>query len=399
MIITAACLRSSGVYLALRGVHITTNSNINVIDIGQTSDNPNGALQCVTDNLNCCNGNPRRGEWYQPNGALVQGTTSTTAFYRTRGDNGEVSLNRPSDVESPIGFFCCEVPDATSTNQTLCVNIGKHDPSKNAYLLYSLSPLLGLSITASGSPIAGESYTLECSAGGSEGTFQWLGPPDDMTPVVESGQRLDIISNATFSRLQFRPVQQSDNGVYSCNATIDGTLISSSIDVSVHGNVIIMLPNIILLSIFYTSSPAPAVSVQIGDSGATPTLGESYQLTCSVSGAENLNPIIAYQWTKDSGSGQTQVGASSDTLSFTPLRLGDAASYTCRATIASVHLAGDIVMVNSQDIRIQGILNTLLESVSVSLTSNIKLILCSPNSVFYCANKQREQFWCSDHWI
>ena len=67
---------------------------------------------------------PRRGEWYQPNGALVQGTTSTTAFYRSRGANGEVSLNRPSGVESPTGQFCCEVPDATNTNQTLCVNIG-----------------------------------------------------------------------------------------------------------------------------------------------------------------------------------------------------------------------------------------------------------------------------------
>ena len=126
-------MNSSGVYIALRGMHITNNSNINIRNIGQSSDNPNGVLQCITDNLLCCSGDPRLGEWYQPNGTLVQGTASTTAFYRTRGANGEVSLNRPSDVESPTGQFCCEVPDATSTNQTLCVNIGKHDPSKNAY--------------------------------------------------------------------------------------------------------------------------------------------------------------------------------------------------------------------------------------------------------------------------
>ena len=54
----------------------------------------------------------------------MQGTTSTIAFYRSRGANGEVSLNQPSGVESPTGRFCCEVPDATNTNQTLCVNIG-----------------------------------------------------------------------------------------------------------------------------------------------------------------------------------------------------------------------------------------------------------------------------------
>ena len=124
MIITDACINSSGVYLALRGVHITDNSNINIRNIGQSSDNPNGALQCITDNLLCCRASVQRGEWYQPNGALVQGTTSTTAFYRTRGANGEVSLNRPSGVESPTGQFCCEVPDATNINQRLCVNIG-----------------------------------------------------------------------------------------------------------------------------------------------------------------------------------------------------------------------------------------------------------------------------------
>ena len=124
VLIIIAYMNSSGVYLALRGVHITNNSNINIRNIGQSSDNPSSALQCITDNLRCCRGDPRLGEWYQPNGALVQGTTSTTAFYRSRGDNGNVSLNRPSDVESPTGLFCCEVPDAASNNQTLCVNIG-----------------------------------------------------------------------------------------------------------------------------------------------------------------------------------------------------------------------------------------------------------------------------------
>ena len=125
LIITAACVNSSGVYLTLRGVHIANNSNINIRNIGQTSDNPNGALQCITDKTRCClSQNPRLGEWYLPNGVLVQETTSTSAFYRTREDNGEVSLNRPNGVLSPNGLFCCEVPDATNTNQTLCVNSG-----------------------------------------------------------------------------------------------------------------------------------------------------------------------------------------------------------------------------------------------------------------------------------
>ena len=71
-------------------------------------------------------------------------------------------------------------------------------------------------------PIAGESYTLECSAGGSEGIFQWLGPPDGSTPVATT-DFITVTSTSTASQLQFRPIQPSDNGsFYICNASIDG---------------------------------------------------------------------------------------------------------------------------------------------------------------------------------
>ena len=87
--------------------------------------------------------------------------------------------------------------------------------------------------------------------------------------------------------------------------------------------------------------------------GATPTAGEDYQLTCSVSGAENLNPTTTYRWTKNSGSGQTQVGINSNTLSFTPLQLADAARYVCGVTISSSYLINDIAAMTSFDVRIQ----------------------------------------------
>ena len=96
------------------------------------------------------------------------------------------------------------------------------------------------------------------------------------------------------------------------------------------------------------------MSVQISDSGATPTAGESYRLTCSVSGAENLNPTTTYRWTRNSGT-EVQVGADPSILSFTPLRLADAASYVCGVTISSSYLTGDIAAmnVNPQNISIQ----------------------------------------------
>ena len=94
--------------------------------------------------------------------------------------------------------------------------------------------------------------------------------------------------------------------------------------------------------------------VQITTSGA-PVLGHyGYSLTCTVSGAENLNPSITYQWTKNSGTQtQMQVGADPKVLSFSPLRLSDAGQYTCQATVGSSYLANNTTVMNSQDVILQ----------------------------------------------
>ena len=98
----------------------------------------------------------------------------------------------------------------------------------------------GVSISIpSDSPIAGENYTLECSTRGFQAdSFQWLGPPDGRTPTVENNPRLNILSASTTSQLQFRPIQQSDNGSYFCSVTTIGlTLSSEPVAISVNGTV------------------------------------------------------------------------------------------------------------------------------------------------------------------
>ena len=95
--------------------------------------------------------------------------------------------------------------------------------------------------------------------------------------------------------------------------------------------------------------PAPAISVPITASQATPVLGQIYSLTCDVTGAENLSPSITYQWTKNNGN---QIGTN-ENFSFSSLRLSDAGQYTCRATVSSPYLSGDITMTGTHDIRIQ----------------------------------------------
>ena len=72
----------------------------------------------------------RAGEWYFPDGTAVpiQGGATSLNFYRNRGDDGTVNLNRlNTNVITPtvIGLFCCEVPDATGAMQRLCINIGE----------------------------------------------------------------------------------------------------------------------------------------------------------------------------------------------------------------------------------------------------------------------------------
>ena len=109
----------------------------------------------------------------------------------------------------------------------------------------------------------------------------------------------------------------------------------------------------IVVIIAYHLFSAPPVSVQIGNNiVSTPTAGENYLLTCTESGAENLNPTITYRWIKNNS---TLVGTNSNTLFFTPLRLTDAATYVCEVIISSNYLSGDIIAmnVNPQDVRIQ----------------------------------------------
>ena len=79
-------------------------------------------------------------------------------------------------------------------------------------------------------------------------------------------------------------------------------------------------------------------------------------LTCDVSGADNLNSTITYQWIRDNGSTQISVGTNSNT--FSPLRLSDAGDYTCN--ISSILLDNSVSASNTQSVMIQSELINLI---------------------------------------
>ena len=73
-----------------------------------------------------------------------------------------------------------------------------------------------------------------------------------------------------------------------------------------------------------------SVSVTISDDGATPTPGQSYTLTCSVSGVQPEDDLT-YQWLKNG----TMRSETIDTITFPSLRLSDSGLYTCTVTVNS----------------------------------------------------------------
>ena len=113
----------SPLQLMFRGVSYPNNSVLSLNDIGDTSTG--SAIICTTNGSPCCKTPPNRfGEWYYPDGSMVPNNATGKDFYRGRGDNQTIQLNRRNNAQSPTGSFCCELPDNSNVNHTLCVRLG-----------------------------------------------------------------------------------------------------------------------------------------------------------------------------------------------------------------------------------------------------------------------------------
>ena len=103
---------------------IPNNTVIRIDEIGED----NAALICQTDLRPCCSSPPNRyGQWYYPDGTLVANFAAGQNFYRGRGDDGVVRLNRRNNAQSPPGIYTCEVPDNSRRIQRLIVGVVSQD--------------------------------------------------------------------------------------------------------------------------------------------------------------------------------------------------------------------------------------------------------------------------------
>ena len=92
-----------------------------ITDIGDVADG--SRLICTTTVRPCCK-DGKQGEWYYPDGTVVPDSTENEDFFRNRGDDGEVRLNRiRNNAISPTGIFHCELPVSDNVTQTLYVGV------------------------------------------------------------------------------------------------------------------------------------------------------------------------------------------------------------------------------------------------------------------------------------
>ena len=87
-------------------------------------------LTCHTDSTTCCRGddNPVEsngfGQWLFPNITEIARRNSITGsgFYWRR-DYQVVRLFRQGDIQTPVGRYCCRIPDCTGEMRTFCAKI------------------------------------------------------------------------------------------------------------------------------------------------------------------------------------------------------------------------------------------------------------------------------------
>ena len=108
------------------GMQLSNNSFLLASMVGVNE----AAVVCITERRPCCKKRPAQyGEWYYPNNSMVPPMGRRWLFYRSRADNGTITLHRVNDNEV-TGKFCCHVPDqhCDGLNHTLCVELGNvHD--------------------------------------------------------------------------------------------------------------------------------------------------------------------------------------------------------------------------------------------------------------------------------
>ena len=306
------------------------------------------ALQCTTDSNTCCRNNiggeMRAGDFHFPifdDPVPIMGT-ATDGYYRDRGSQ-LIRLHRQS-TGTITGQFRCNIPQASGPpDANLYINIGEEEIFQHTFSMcvldlcsQSIVDIL-VSISPFGSNIAGDSYSLECTATVTGSTDQpTITLLDPMNNTIASG----VVTTGSMSTLTFNPLAASHAGTYTCRATLGGAVQTAEVMVTVESECLISAFFCHLISTFDLTDPKITASVS---ADVPPMAGMPLTLTCDVGGAEMITPTKTYQWSRN---GMVVSDQRQRTLSFTFLAYSDAGQYSCAVDISSSLLSSSISAVS-----------------------------------------------------
>lgn len=111
------CFSSSGVFFH-DGVALPNNSVVLREEIGEGDK----ALICQTLSDSQC-GHRSLLQMFFPNKTEILAEGNGRTMFTTRGD-GQILINRRDDDESPLGTYCCQVPDGEGGVQKIFIKVG-----------------------------------------------------------------------------------------------------------------------------------------------------------------------------------------------------------------------------------------------------------------------------------
>ena len=112
-------------YLSFKGRRLSSNSYVNITEIGTAGDGSD-SIQCRSELQNCCQTNgPLTGSWSFPNGSALQSSSSGHSIIQSRGIM-RADLRRRNNAIMPVGVYCCRIAynsSDSSAKKTLCIGI------------------------------------------------------------------------------------------------------------------------------------------------------------------------------------------------------------------------------------------------------------------------------------
>ena len=110
-------------YVSFMGENLPNHAYVDLTLVGTDGSDPGNIVRCITDLGSCCGSNQgaHRGDWYFPNGSILENSSLGGDISRTRGDM-RVNLRRRNNAMSPSGIYRCDIPtDAVHDDSDLSV--------------------------------------------------------------------------------------------------------------------------------------------------------------------------------------------------------------------------------------------------------------------------------------